>query len=117
MAFQLLFVIWWSEVTHPSYRRLEKSGKNQQNQEAEINRENNQLREVSREKAADGNQQTESNREKATDNNQLQKANREKAAEKKQQTKISVEGSIRKSPIHPAPGPVCDSLRERRFCL
>ena len=22
MAFQLLFVIWWSEVTHPSYRRL-----------------------------------------------------------------------------------------------
>ncbi len=103
MAFQLLFVIWWSEVTHPSYRRLEKSGKNQQNQEAEINRENNQLREVSREKA--------------TDNNQLQKANREKAAEKKQQTKISVEGSIRKSPIHPAPGPVCDSLRERRFYL
>ena len=24
MAFQLLFVIWWSRVTHPSYRRLEK---------------------------------------------------------------------------------------------
>lgn len=23
MAFQLLFVIWWSRVTHPSYRRLE----------------------------------------------------------------------------------------------
>ena len=22
MAFQLLFVIWWSRVTHPSYRRL-----------------------------------------------------------------------------------------------
>ena len=25
MAFQLLFVIWWSEVTHPSYRRLLKT--------------------------------------------------------------------------------------------